>query len=83
MGEPIQRSTMKEIIALTEDDSAVLKIKKHFSIYLAPEEIVLQMMAVFKKNLTTKEIAESIVRISAMLQKKYPRIKQIFIEPVS
>ena len=50
--------------------------------YLAPEEILLQLIAVFKKDLTTQQITDSIERITKIIQAEFPRIKQIFIEPV-
>jgi len=82
MGESINKKILKEIIALAETDIAVVKVKKHLSMYLAPEEVVLQMFTVFKKNLTTHEIAEAIQRVSKLIQERFPRIKQLFIEPV-
>jgi cation diffusion facilitator family transporter len=81
MGEPINRRTMRQIIALVQTDTAVLKVKKHFSIYLSPEEIVLQMIIVFKKRLTADQITKSITRLNDEIKKEFPRVKQIFIEP--
>ncbi len=49
--------------------------------YMAPEEIVLQVIAVFKKDLTTPEITSAIQRVIKNIKKEFPRIKQIFIEP--
>jgi hypothetical protein len=50
--------------------------------YLAPEEVVLQLVTVFRQDLTTREITESIQRVTTIIQKEFPRVKQIFIEPV-
>ena len=82
MGETIQRKTMQEVIALTESNPAIIKVKKKLSIYLSPEEIVLQLTAVFKKDLTTEQITSAISSVSQSVQQKFPLIKQIFIEPV-
>lgn len=82
MGEPPSRKTLRKIISLTEADPSILKVKKHYSIYLAPEEIVLQLIASFRKELTTEEITETIKRVSARIRKEFPRVKQIFIEPM-
>jgi len=81
MGETPSRKTLRKIITLTEADPSIVKVKKHYSIYLSPEEIVLQLIAIFKKDLTTEEITEAIKRISATIKKQFPRFKQIFIEP--
>jgi cation diffusion facilitator family transporter len=82
MGEPVSKETIKTIVGLAEADPSVLKVKRKLSIYLAPEEVVLQLTAVFKKGLTTQQITHSISTISNEIQKQFPLIKQIFIEPV-
>jgi cation diffusion facilitator family transporter len=81
MGESVSKKTIQEIIALTEADPSIVKVKRHFSMYMSPDEVVLQMIAVFKKDLTTREITEAIKRIIKIIQEKFPRMKQIFIEP--
>ena len=82
MGEPVSKKTIREIVALAEADDAILKVKRKLSIYLAPEEIVLQLTATFKKGLTTEQITAAIGDVSKSIQKKFPLVKQIFIEPV-
>jgi cation diffusion facilitator family transporter len=81
MGETIHKKTLQEIIALTEADPSIVKVKRHFSMYMSPEEVILQLIAVFKKDLTTQQITDAIKRIIKNIQDKHPRIKQIFIEP--
>jgi len=81
LGESVSKKTIREIIALTQADPSIVKVKRHFSMYMAPEEVVLQLIAVFKKDLTTQQITEAIKRIIKSIQEKFPRIKQIFIEP--
>ena len=82
MGETVSRPTVRRVISITEADDAVIKVKKHFSVYMSPDEILLQLVAVFKKDLTTQQITESIERITTIIQSEFPRMKQIFIEPV-
>jgi len=83
MGETVRKATIKEIVAITEADPSVIKVKKQLSVYLAPEEIVLQLTAVFKKGLNTDQITGAISDITRSIQEKFPLIKQIFIEPVT
>ncbi len=83
MGETTSRKTLRRIVAIAQADEAVIKVKKHFSMYMAPEEVLLQLIAVFKDNLTTIEITDSIERITKTIQKEFPRIRQIFIEPAA
>jgi divalent metal cation (Fe/Co/Zn/Cd) transporter len=82
MGETTSRKTLRKVVALTEADEAVIKVKKHFSMYLAPEEVILQLNTVFKDDLTTRQITDAIERIIKTIQKEFPRMKQIYIEPV-
>jgi cation diffusion facilitator family transporter len=83
MGETTSRKTLRKIVAITQADDAVIKVKKHFSMYLGPEEILLHLNTVFKPNLTTKQITDAIERITENIRKHFPRMKQIFIEPVA
>ena len=83
MGETTSRRTLRKIIALVEADTAIIKVKRHFSMYMAPEEVLLQLNAVFKANLSTRDITDAIERLTKTIQAEFPRIKQIFIEPVA
>lgn len=82
LGESISTKTIRKIIRLSQADPAIIKVKQHFSMYLGPEEVVLQINARFKEDLSTPAITEAIERISKNIEKEFPRIKQIFIEPV-
>lgn len=82
MGETIARKTLRKIMKLTHEDSAVIKIKRHFSMYMGPDEILIQLNTVFKDDLTTTQITDAIERITKLIKTEFPRIKQIFIEPV-
>lgn len=81
MGETPSRKTLRQIVALAEADPSIVRVKKHFSIYLSPEEIVLQLIAVFKKDLTTAEITVAIKRISRNIHRNFPRFKRILLSP--
>ena len=82
LGESTSRKTLRKVISLTQADEAVIKVKKHFSTYMSPEEVLLQLNTVFKDDLTTRQITDAIERITSAIQKDFPRFKQIFIEPV-
>lgn len=82
MGETPNLKTLRKIITIAEADPSIVKVKKHYSVYLAPEEVVLQLIATFRQDLTTEEITEAIKRVSKTIRKKFPRFKQIFIEPM-
>jgi cation diffusion facilitator family transporter len=80
MGESASQGILKAVIKIAESDPAVLKVMHPLSMYLAPEEIILIMGTIFKKELTTQEILLSIERIKDKIQKQFPSIKRIVIE---
>ncbi|MDB4923105.1 cation diffusion facilitator family transporter [Mucilaginibacter sp.] len=82
LGEATSRKTLHKVIMITQADEAVIKVKKHFSTYMSPEDILLQLNTVFKDGLTTRQITDAIERITKTIQDEFPKIKQIFIEPV-
>lgn len=82
MGETIGRKTLRKIVSIAEADESIIKVKRPRSMYLAPEEVLLQLNTVFRDNLTTRQITDAISRITKNIQAEFPKIKQIFIEPV-
>jgi len=83
MGEPTGRKILKKVIAMVQADESVVRVKKHFSTYMSPEDVLLQLNTVFKQGLTTKQITDAIERITKNIQTEFPRMKQVFIEPVA
>jgi cation diffusion facilitator family transporter len=81
MGEPASEKALNEIIRITESDPSIEKVLRHYSMFMSPEEVVLQLSAVFKDDITAKEITKAIARIEGGIQERFPRVKQIFIEP--
>lgn len=82
MGESIEPTTLDKVVKLTESDPAVAAVAgRPMSMYMAPEEIILLLKTIFHPQLTTEEIIASIDRIRSSIQKEYPKITQIFIEP--
>jgi len=81
MGESVDESIVDDVIKISEKDEAIEKVFYPLTVYLSPEEIVLVLETVFKDDLTTGQINEAIERIQIKIQKQYPNIKQIFIEP--
>lgn len=82
MGETIRKQTLKNIVSIAETDQAIVKVRQHFSTYMGPDEVILQLNAVFRDSLTTTEITDAISRIIKKIQAQFPSIRQIFIEPV-
>lgn len=81
MGESADKKVLENVIKIAEAEPIVLKVGPPLSMYLAPEEIVLVLMAVFDENSTTKGITDAMERIRDAIKQRHPSITQIFIEP--
>jgi len=82
MGESADKNILMKVVRLAEEDESVVKVPAGpLSMYMAPEEIILVLKAVFASHLTTLEITKSIERIKINIQKSCPTITRIFIEP--
>lgn len=81
MGESIEPATLSQIVALTEQDSAVTRVLESPSMYLSPEEVLVLLVIDFQDALSTSEINEAIARIRATVQQNFPIARQVFIEP--
>lgn len=81
MGETAGKTMLTEVITITEEDPAVIKVISNFSMYMGPEEILLLLTTHFHDEETSVEIIAAIERIRGNIQKKFPSIRQIFIQP--
>ena len=81
MGEGIRQVTKQRIVVITEEDESAEKMLRLFSIYVGPEEILLMMDIQFNKSLKTPDIHHSIDRIRDKIQKEFPLIKYLIIQP--
>jgi len=81
MGEGISASTEQEIISLIEKNLSAVKVKKVFSIYQSPEEVLLVLIIAFTPKMTAEELNEKIDDIKKRIRDRYPKINYIIIQP--
>lgn len=81
MGEGISPETQKKIIAIAENDKAVIKVANVLSTYQSPEEIMLMLIVYFKEDLDTEDITDSIDRIRAAIKREYQLVEFVIIQP--
>jgi cation diffusion facilitator family transporter len=81
MGEGISPETQKKIIAIAENDKAVIKVANVLSTYQSPEEIMLMLIIYFKEDLDTEDITDSIDRIRAAIKREYQLVEFVIIQP--
>lgn len=81
MGEGISPETQKKIIAIAENDKAVIKVANVLSTYQSPEEIMLMLIIYFKEDLDTEDITGSIDRIRTAIKREYQLVEFVIIQP--
>lgn len=81
IGEGISAQTEQKIAALVREDSAALSLRRIFSIYQSPEEVLLILLLSFPPDLTTTELNERINSIKEKIRQRYPKISYIIIQP--
>lgn len=81
MGESVETEQMRQMLAVVEQDEAVVRVLRSPSIYMAPEEVILMLVIDFRNDLSTVAINQAINRIRTSVQREFPIVKQLFIEP--
>jgi cation diffusion facilitator family transporter len=82
MGETLSSQVMDRVLALAKSHSAVENISDCLSMILGPEESLLILKPVIKKDLSSSQLIEAVDSIKKSIRSDFPNIKQIYIEPV-
>jgi len=83
MGEGISQKTEKSIVQIVKSNSTVIDVKRFFSLYESPDEVLIVLVISFRENLNTNDISEAIVSIKGEIRKQFPKINFILIQPVA
>ena len=81
MGESADAKLLGEIRQIVEHDPSIKVTQDQLSMYLAPEELLLLLKVRFEGDQDGNQIATSIRRIRLDIQRSFPDVKQIYIEP--
>jgi cation diffusion facilitator family transporter len=81
MGEGIAPDTQQKIIALAEQDEAVVRVVNVLSTYQSPEEVVLMLIVHFKPHLDTEGLTDAIDRIRKRIKETFDLIEFVIIQP--
>jgi cation diffusion facilitator family transporter len=80
MSEVISPMMLRKIVQLAKTDNAVIDVKKHFTMYAAPKEALLILEAIFKDDLDSRQVTDSIERISNTIKTRFPCVKTVYID---
>ena len=81
MGESADPTLLRRVLAVVEQDEAVISVLQSPSMYLAPEELFLLLKIDFRNDLTTVAVEQAIDRIRDAVRHEFPTVNRIFIEP--
>lgn len=82
MGETVDTDELAAVKALMEKHAGVVKTGLQRSMYLGPEEVLLQADVVFDPALQADKIAGIIRQLREQVQQAYPHYRHVFIEVV-
>ncbi|MCI4346597.1 MAG: cation diffusion facilitator family transporter [Thermoplasmata archaeon] len=83
VGKGVTAGEAKEMLALVARAPNVRKVRGFQTMMLGPDELLLAMRINFLDGLTTDQIESTIDDIAGFLRRKYPKLRQILIEPES
>jgi len=83
MGETATPKVLDQVVLIAESNTAIEKVHQHFSMVLAPEEVLLILKVAVRKDVLASEVVRCFADVKKNIQTAYPNFRQIFIEPVS
>ena len=83
IGEGMGVDEVKEVIFLVESDPAVVKCGRVLSLYLGPEDLLMNLDVTFRDDLAEGGVLTAIDRIEEEVMDEFPQATRVFIEPES
>ena len=83
IGEGLTVEEVKDVVSIVEDDPATIKCGRVLSMYLGPEDMLMNLDVTFRENLSEGEVLMAIDRIEEEIIDGYPQTTRIFIEAES
>lgn len=80
IGESADLQLVKQTEELIRADDDVFEVQRPLTVQLSPDEVFLALNLQFRNDLTGSQIVDGINRLEKMIRKKFPQIKQIYLE---
>ncbi|RPH38247.1 cation transporter [bacterium] len=80
LGQGMDKDTVQSIRDAALQDQAVADVAQPLTMYLGPEDVLVNLEVTFRDGLPSQEIPSVIKRIECAIREKYPVIKRIYIE---
>jgi cation diffusion facilitator family transporter len=83
LGESADTATVDEIRRIVSSDPLVALAHPPLTVHFAPNEILVNMVVEFQPNASGEEILASIDRFETDIRRRFPNVRQLFIEAES
>jgi cation diffusion facilitator family transporter len=80
IGETADLKLVKQTEELIRTDRDVFEVQRPLTVQLSPDEVFLALNLQFRNELTGGQVVEGINRLETAIRKKFPQIKQIYLE---
>ena len=80
VGEGLIKEDVNKITQILSEEPNINTYKRPLSLYFGPKEVLVNLDANFKDELTADEIEATIDRVEAKIKKQIPAVNRIFIE---
>jgi len=81
MGEVAAPAMLEQLTVLVRAESSVINTAPPLSSYLSPHELLIVLRVEFEAELPAAQLTQTVERIRASVQKTFPDVQHLFIEP--
>lgn len=83
IGEGLTVEEVNEVVAIVESDPAVVKCGRVLTLYLGPDDLLVNLDVTFDEDLDETDVLQAIDRIESKVMGAYAQASRIFIEAES
>lgn len=83
IGEGLTIDEVNEIVSIVESDPAVVKCGRVLSLYLGPDDLLINLDVTFSEDLDETDVLAAVDRIEEKVVREYSQATRIFIEAES
>ncbi len=80
LGQGVDMGTLRSIRDAVLQDPAVVEVAQPLTMYLGPDDVLVNLEVTFRDGLPSQEIPSVVKRIEGAIRQRHPVIKRIYIE---
>ena len=83
IGEGFSKEEIEEVVFLVEEDPAVIKCGRVLSLYVGPDDLLVNLDVTFDDEIDEGDVLQAVDRIEASIVDAFPQTSRIFVEAES